>query len=87
LKIKDVNSRTLLSNLLIIVFVFGTVGIALKFFTYFNHWVYFPSFPNALDSAFLILSVTYFAAYIIHKNRQTQAKTKPANQNSPIDTR
>jgi len=41
--------------------VFGTVGIALKFTTFFNRWVYFPSFPNALDSTFLILSVVYLA--------------------------
>jgi len=39
--------------------VFGTIGIALKFTTYFNKWVYFPSFPNVLDASFLIFSVVY----------------------------
>ena len=37
-----------------LVFVFGIIGVALKFVTFFNQWVYFPSFPNALDSTFLI---------------------------------
>jgi len=42
-----------------IIMICGTIGIALKFVTFFNHWVYFPSFPNVLDSTFLILSVLY----------------------------
>ena len=42
-----------------IILICGTIGIALKFVTFFNHWVYFPSFPNALDSTFLIFSVLY----------------------------
>ena len=42
-----------------IILICGTIGIALKFVTFFNHWVYFPSFPNVLDSTFLILSVLY----------------------------
>ena len=41
--------------------VAGTIGIALKFVTFFNQWVYFPSFPNALDSTFLITAVGYLA--------------------------
>jgi hypothetical protein len=42
-----------------IVAVTGTIGIALKFITFFNHWVYFPSFPNALDSTFLITATAF----------------------------
>ncbi|MCW3983293.1 MAG: hypothetical protein NWE96_04780 [Candidatus Bathyarchaeota archaeon] len=75
-KPRDINPKTLLGNLLLTAFIFGTIGIALKFTTYFNHWIYFSAFPNALDSTFLILSVTYYAAYIIHKNKQNQTKTK-----------
>jgi hypothetical protein len=71
-KRRDIPLTTLLNNLLITAFLAGTIGLALKFITYFDHWVYFPSFPNALDSTFLILSVIYLAAYIIHKNRQHQ---------------
>jgi uncharacterized membrane protein len=82
--LKDVAPKTLLNNLILIAFMFGTLGIALKFPTYFDHWVFFPSFPNAFDSAFLILSVTYFAAYIIHKNRQYQAKTE-SNTPNPVN--
>lgn len=51
----------LVSDCLLLVFVTGTVGIALKFVTFFNQWVYFPSFPNALDSTFLIVAVVYLA--------------------------
>jgi|GEM_PF-660738 len=72
----DINPKTLLANLLLTAFIFGTIGIALKFTTYFNHWIYFPAIPNALDSTFLILSVTYYTAYITHKNKQNQTKTK-----------
>jgi len=41
--------------------VCGTIGIALKFITFFNHWVYFPTFPNVIDSAFLITAILYLA--------------------------
>jgi uncharacterized membrane protein YsdA (DUF1294 family) len=75
-KPRDIDPKTLLGNLLLTAFIFGTIGIALKFTTYFDHWIYFPAFPNAFDSTFLILSVTYFAVYIIHKNRQHQTKTE-----------
>jgi len=51
----------LVQDCLKIVAVTGTVGIALKFVTFFNQWVYFPSFPNALDTTFLITSVGYLA--------------------------
>jgi hypothetical protein len=51
--------KDLFSDLLVVLFVSGTVGIALKFTTYFNKWIYFPSFPNILDSTFLILAVVY----------------------------
>jgi hypothetical protein len=78
----NVNAKTLLSNLLLTAFLFGTIGIAVKFTTYFDQWIYFPTFPNALDSTFLILSATYFVAYIIHKNRQHQKnKTETTTNN------
>lgn len=51
--------RELLNDCMIIMFVCGTIGIALKFITFFDQWVYFPAFPNALDSLFLISSVIY----------------------------
>ncbi|MGD6806704.1 MAG: hypothetical protein ACQCN4_07070 [Candidatus Bathyarchaeia archaeon] len=75
-KPRDIPPKTLLNNLLLTAFLAGTIGLALKFTTYFDHWVYFPAFPNALDSTFLILSVIYLAAYIIHKNKQPQNKTE-----------
>jgi hypothetical protein len=54
-----------------IALVCGTIGIALKFITFFNQWVYFPTFPNIIDSAFLITAVLYLvwaARKRIHKN-------------------
>jgi hypothetical protein len=51
----------LLNDCVQIAFVCGTIGIALKFITFFNHWVYFPSFPNIIDSTFLICAIIYFA--------------------------
>ncbi|MCW3996402.1 MAG: hypothetical protein NWE98_09700 [Candidatus Bathyarchaeota archaeon] len=53
--------RELLHDCLLIISVTGTIGIAIKFVTFFNQWVYFPSFPNALDSTFLISAVGYLA--------------------------
>lgn len=32
----------------------GVVGIALKFLSLLDYWVFFPVFPNVLDSVFLI---------------------------------
>jgi hypothetical protein len=53
------NYKELFNDCLSIIFACGTIGIALKFITFFDKWVYFPSFPNYLDSAFLICSVLY----------------------------
>jgi len=39
--------------------VVGTIGIALKFTTLFDGWVYFPQWPNICDSVFLIASALY----------------------------
>ena len=35
------------------------IGLAIAFPRYWNHWVYFPSFPNALDSMSMALVGTY----------------------------
>ena len=51
----------LFNDLIQIALVAGTIGISLKFITFFDRWVYFPTFPNFLDSTFLILAITYFA--------------------------
>ena len=67
---KDMSVKTLLSNLVLIIFFCGTIGIALKFVTFFDHWVYFPSFPNTLDSLFLVVSATYFFVYTVYRKRQ-----------------
>jgi len=34
----------------------GTLAIALKFPTYWDRWVYFPTIPNVIDSAFLVVT-------------------------------
>jgi hypothetical protein len=49
--------KSLAADLVIIVCITGTVGIALKFVSYFNNWVWFPTFPNIFDSAYLIFSI------------------------------
>lgn len=51
--------KDLFGDLLVILCVSGTVGIALKFITFFDKWVFFPSFPNIFDSTFLISAVLY----------------------------
>jgi len=42
-----------------IVCIIGTIGIALKFTTFFDGWVYFPLWPNICDSVFLVASALY----------------------------
>jgi hypothetical protein len=55
------NTKTeLFHDCMLIIFACGTIAIALKFVTFFNQWVYFPSFPNALDSTFLIAATLFF---------------------------
>ena len=65
---KEYTVKELTIKLLHIVAVCGTVGIALKFVTFFDHWVYFPSFPNVLDSVVLILSVVYLSWLSLRNN-------------------
>ena len=61
MKVYHKSWKQLLNDCLLVAFTFGTIGIALKFTTYLNQWVYFPAFPNMLDSAFLITAILYFA--------------------------
>jgi hypothetical protein len=61
MKVIHQNWSALINDCIQIALICGTIGIALKFVTFFNHWVYFPSFPNFLDSTFLIFSISYFA--------------------------
>jgi hypothetical protein len=46
------------------------LAIALKFITFFDQWVYFPTFPNFLDSTFLIIAATYLAWKARKRNPQ-----------------
>jgi len=53
--------KKLLSDCIIVMFVSGTIGIALKFITLFDKYVYFPSFPNIFDAIFLMSAVVFLA--------------------------
>jgi hypothetical protein len=59
MKAMNRSGKELLNDCVLLILVFGTIGIALKFTTFFDKWVYFPAFPNALDATFLIFSVLY----------------------------
>ena len=48
--------RELARDALLLLCVSGTCGIAVKLVLLMDQWVYLPSFPDVLDSAFLILS-------------------------------
>ena len=67
------NKKNLINDLIMITCIGGSVAIALKFITYFNHWVYFPAFPNMLDSIFLVCAVTYLTFYAL----KGRASAKP----------
>lgn len=76
--------KELAHDCILIMLVCGTIGIAVKFVTFFNHWVYFPSFPNVLDSTFLIISVAYLS-WSSRKPKKTQyTKTQTTNNQTPL---
>ncbi|MFA5365199.1 MAG: hypothetical protein WC325_08480 [Candidatus Bathyarchaeia archaeon] len=75
MKTLHTNWSALANDCMLIILLCGTVGIALKFTTFFNHWVYFPSFPNILDATFLIFSVIY----LTWKARRTTIITTKRN--------
>ncbi len=70
-----VSWRHLLKDLLIVLLVSGTVGIALKFVAFqillntYGKPAYatFPYFPNLLDSAFLIVAALALAFYALKR--------------------
>jgi hypothetical protein len=66
------NWMELANDCIIILFTAGTIGIALKFTTFLDQWVYFPSFPNILDAAFLITSVIYLTTRTHLQKRKQQ---------------
>ena len=59
--------QSLSRDLLLIACITGTVGIAAKYVSFFNNWVWFPTFPNIFDSAFLIFSV--FVVYFLGRSK------------------
>lgn len=61
---KSQSKRELLENCLSIAAILGICGIAFKFPSYFDQWVYFPSFPNICDSIFLVLSACWLGVKI-----------------------
>ena len=76
------NWNALLDDCLQIALICGTIGISLKFITFFDKWVFFPSFPNILDSTFLILSVLYLTWKIRKNSRKMKAKNYSQSKNS-----
>ena len=63
---RNVGTKDLLEDLALIVAVCGTCSIALKWTSYFDHWVFYPMFPNTLDAAFLVFAIVTASMYIIH---------------------
>jgi hypothetical protein len=61
----EITWRQFFDDALIIICIFGSIAIALKFVTYFYHWVFFPGFPNALDSVFIIFSTVYLTVRLL----------------------
>jgi len=51
--------KSLADDCITIALAAGMIGIALKFTTFFDRWVYFPSFPNIFDAMFLVIAVLY----------------------------
>ena len=64
MKVVNGTFRKFLNNCFIVVLVSGTIGIALKFLAYFNHWIYFP---NIFDSMFLVISAVYLGSRAFRK--------------------
>jgi hypothetical protein len=71
------NPQEFTSDLLTVLMISGTIGIALKFVTFqvvlnsnlaagnILTGLFFPYFPNLLDSGFLILSILFLAGRIV----------------------
>ena len=83
MKLEYKTSKALVVDLLTVLLISGTIGIALKFVTFqiiLNEnlvsgnlltGLFFPYFPNLLDSLFLISSVTFLAWRIVVTRRRT----------------
>ena len=65
----------LVNGLLLITFTVGTISIALKVIYYLNECVCFPTFPNALDGAFLITAILYLSYRALRKCRNRTCET------------
>jgi len=76
------NWKSLANDCVLIIFVSGTIGIAMKFTTFFDKWVYFPSFPNIFDAMFLITSVLYLTGRNIFHFGQAARQGETAMEGS-----
>ena len=59
--LKPVSSQRLLRSMTVILFAGGMFGIAIKFTTLFNKWIYFPISPNFVDAIFLMVGTAYLS--------------------------
>jgi hypothetical protein len=53
------NKKASIREVISVICFSGIIGIAIKFITLFDKWLYFPYYPNIFDSIFLILSAFY----------------------------
>lgn len=63
--------KELFNDCVSIIFISGTIGIALKFTTFLDKWVYFPWFPNVFDAIFLVISVVYLSSKMFVRRLNT----------------
>ena len=59
--LKPVSSQQLLRSMTVILFAGGMLGIAFKFTTLFDQWIYFPKYPNFIDTIFLMVGTIYLS--------------------------
>lgn len=61
--------KSLIKKAIDVICFSGTIGIAIKFITLFNNWLYFPLFPNIFDSIFLIISVSWLFMRLLYTEK------------------
>lgn len=70
-------NRVFLWDCVVVFFGVGAVAIGLRFPSYFDHWVYFPSWPNLGDSLIMVVAGLLLLLYVglVDRARTGRLKT------------
>lgn len=75
--IRSYTWKRLVWSLVIVALSLGVISAGAKFAAFWNHWVYFPWWPNIADSTLLIVVGVCLLAYMLRDLTKDETRANP----------